>query len=196
MSPLAERLARDHDAPHPARPAGSKPARSRAGGGRRKVGTDTAGDEGPTPSGTVRAGAGAGASKPARAGTRSAGSAGRARRAAAEDADREAPSESAWIGDLPAAERGRARRLIRSLTEAGVSDAEGVVRRDLVGGVPAVAALGIRRRLDALGPQADPAAVVDVLSEGRDDDLGVRWRIVDGDGRPIAVDPPGRARRR
>jgi hypothetical protein len=179
-SPLAERLARGGEAPRTDRGAASKPVRSAKA---RDHGSEAA---------AVR---GAEAAPPKRApgGARSAGSAGRSSAVARAE---EGPHEPAWIGELAAGERGRARRLIARLAEAGVSDAEGIVRRDLVGGVPAVAAVAIARRLDALGPEADPAAVVDALADGRDDALGVRWRIVDGDGRPITVEPPGRRRRR
>jgi hypothetical protein len=33
----------------------------------------------------------------------------------------------------------------------------------------------------AIGP------LLEALDDGRDDDLGVRWRLVDGDGRPIGL---------
>ncbi|HEX5825426.1 MAG TPA: hypothetical protein VFY18_13290, partial [Candidatus Limnocylindrales bacterium] len=65
-------------------------------------------------------------------------------------------------------------------------------RRDIVGGVPAVAAHAIERRLDGLDRDATPAAVAALLSDGRDDDLGVRWRLVDGEGRPITITPSRR----
>jgi hypothetical protein len=187
-SPLAERLARGGDDTRTGRAAASKPTRSGASAGR---GQDEGhhGAEEPAPSGE----AASRTVKPGAAGARSAGSAGRSRAVARAE---EGPREPAWIGELAASERGRARRLIAWLAEAGVSDAEGIVRRDLVGGVPAVAGVAIARRLEALGPDADPAAVVDALAEGRDEDLGVRWRIVDGDGRPIGVEPLGRRRRR
>jgi hypothetical protein len=180
-SPLADRLARGGGAPRTDRGAASQTARPAKG---RVDESEVA----PPRRKPERA-------RPGRptAGARSAGSAGRSR--TGDRADK-GPREPAWIAELAAADRGRAGRLIARLTEAGVSDAEGIVRRDLVGGVPAVAAVAIARRLEALGPDADPTAVVDALAEGRDDDLGVRWRIVDGDGRPITVDPPGRRRRR
>lgn len=108
----------------------------------------------------------------------------------------EPPVEPAWIADLAAAERGKARRLIATLSEAGIGDAEGIVRRDLVGGVAALAAVAIARRLETLGDDARPAAVAAELAEGRDEALGVRWRLVDGDGRPIVVDAPARKRSR
>lgn len=184
-SPLAERLARGGETTRTGREGARKPGRRTPA----QESEDTGGDEGAV----AAARSGTRAARPTGGGARSAGSAGRSRTAARAE---EAPREAAWIGDLAPGERGRARRLIARLAEAGVSDAEGIVRRDLVGGVPAVAAMAIARRLDALGPDADPAAVVDALAEGRDEDLGVRWRIVDGDGRPISVEAPGRRRRR
>ena len=102
--------------------------------------------------------------------------------------------EPGWLRDLAPADRGRARRLIDRLTAAGDRDAVGIVRRDLVGGVPAIAAHAIARRLADLPSDASPAVVVELLAEGRDDELGVRWRIVDGDGRPILIELPKRGR--
>jgi hypothetical protein len=68
-----------------------------------------------------------------------------------------------------------------------------MTRRDVSGDVPAIAAYAIARRIDDLGPDAAPAAVIAALADGRDDDLGVRWRIVDGAGRPILI-PSGGSR--
>jgi hypothetical protein len=107
----------------------------------------------------------------------------------------EPPAEPGWLTDLAAAERGRARRLVAKLTADGVPDPEGIVRRDLVGDVPAVAAHALRRRLDELDADADAESVVALLADGRDEALGVRWRLVDGSGRPILLDPRGRKRR-
>lgn len=190
-SPLADRLARG-GATRAGREGASKGIRKAAA---REV-EDGREDEDDGASRGVAARAvepGAAGTRSAGPGARSAGSAGRSRTAARADETR---SEPAWIGDLGPTERGRARRLIARLTEAGISDAEGIVRRDLAGGVAAIAAVAIARRLEALGPDAAPAAVVDALAEGRDENLEVRWRIVDGDGRPITVQPPGRRRRR
>lgn len=100
----------------------------------------------------------------------------------------EAPPEPRWVRDLEPAERRRAARLIERLTETGAKDPESVVRRDLVGEVPAIAAYAIERSIQALGDDASPADVVDALIDGRDADLGVRWRLVDDDGRPIPLD--------
>jgi hypothetical protein len=100
-----------------------------------------------------------------------------------------APVEPRWMKDLEPAERRRASRLIERLTAAGASDPEGMVRRDLVGDVPAVAAFAVERAIRTLGAQATGVDIADLIIEGRDNDLGVRWRLVDGDGRPIPLDP-------
>jgi hypothetical protein len=100
----------------------------------------------------------------------------------------EAPTEPRWIQALEPAERRRANRLIDRLTEAGASDPEGIARRDIVGEVPAVAAFAIARALTKLGDEARPEQVAGLLAGGRDEDLSVRWRLVDGDDRTITVD--------
>ena len=108
----------------------------------------------------------------------------------------EQPAEPRWIADLVPRDRGRARRLIDLLDKAGVRDAENVVRQDLTGGVPTVARLALANHLAgvlATGGEAARAAdralgpLVEALGGGRDDDLGVRWRLVDGDDRPIGL---------
>lgn len=107
----------------------------------------------------------------------------------------EPPPEARWIAALAARDRGRARRLIEQLEEAGVRDAEGVVRQDLTGGVPTVARVALSDRLVALLPSgADARAferaigrVVEEIDDGRDEALGVRWQLVDGDGRPVGL---------
>jgi hypothetical protein len=107
------------------------------------------------------------------------------------------PAEPRWFAALEPEARRHARRLIARLEEAGAPDPEGMARRDIVGDLAAVAAFAVERGLQALGPGADAAAVAALLAEGRDDDLGVRWRLVDDDGRPIAIHPtkPGRSSR-
>jgi len=103
--------------------------------------------------------------------------------------------EPGWLTDLEPAERGRARRLIARLEGDGVADAEGLVRRDVIGDVPALAAAAIGRQLEELGADATPDAVAALLADGRDERLGVRWRLVDGEDRPIVLDRGSRRRR-
>ena len=96
--------------------------------------------------------------------------------------------EPRWFRDLAPDDRRRAARLIERLTAAGADDPENLVRRDLVGEVPAIAAYAVARAVRALGDDASPADVADLLGEGRDSELGVRWRLVDDDGRPIRLE--------
>src|SRR4029077_6485687 len=105
----------------------------------------------------------------------------------AEPPPRSELTEPRWRTDLAPTQRRRARDAIKRLGDAGAPDPEGMTRRDVAGDVPAIAAYAVRRRIDGLGPDAPPAAIVEALADGRDDDLGVRWRIVDGDGRPILI---------
>lgn len=106
------------------------------------------------------------------------------------------PPEPRWLTDLSAGDRRRARDLLGRLEKLGVADPEGVVRDDLVDDDPALARIAIGRRLATLAAELElkPAAVkrlAGMLGGGRDDDLGVRWRLVDGDGREIGrVEPP------
>jgi len=106
-----------------------------------------------------------------------------------------APREPGWLTDLHPSRRGRARRLIAQLASDGIPDPEGLVRRDVIGDVPALAAHAIARRLAELAADATPSDVTALLVDGRDDALGVRWRLVDGAGRPIVLEPAGPRRR-
>jgi hypothetical protein len=123
---------------------------------------------------------------------------------APEDDEPRMPKESdepAWLRSLDGPRRNAARRLIERLTDEGVEDAEGLVRSDLVGGQPALARLAIARRIaDAVGRRSDPEAVTqavaEALLEGQDRELGVKWRLVDGDGRAIARLDRGATKRR
>jgi len=99
-----------------------------------------------------------------------------------------APVERKWIQALDPADRRRAKRLIDRLTELDAADPEGIVRRDLVGEVPTVAGFAVSRALKELGTDAKPSEVARLLADGRDEELGVRWRLVDGDGRPVTID--------
>jgi hypothetical protein len=105
----------------------------------------------------------------------------------------EEPKEPRWMADLDVSDRRRANRLLERLSEIGVRDPEGTVRRDVAGDVPTVARVAVANRLaDALG-DVDAAAtktatrILEVLAEGRDERLDVRWRLVDDAGRPIGV---------
>jgi hypothetical protein len=125
--------------------------------------------------------------KPTKAATGSKAPRGKAATRAREPEPKE-PAEPRWMRDLEPAQRRLAARLTERLTDAGASDPEGMVRRDLVGQVPAVAGFAVERAIRALGAKASPAEVAELLADGRDKDLGVRWRLVDGDGRPIPLD--------
>ena len=107
---------------------------------------------------------------------------------AAKRAEPEPPAEPRWMAALEPADRRRAKRMIDALEDAGASDPEGIARRDIVGEVPAAAAFAIARAIKALGDDATPLKVARLLGGGRDEDLGVRWRLVDGEDRPITLD--------
>src|SRR3954454_20349059 len=82
-------------------------------------------------------------------------------------AEPETPEEPSWFKELEPGDRGRARRMIERLTEQGVRDATSIVRRDLAGGVPAIAATAIERELAALPEDASVGAVVQLLADGK-----------------------------
>lgn len=103
----------------------------------------------------------------------------------------EPSAEPRWMAALEPADRRRARRLIDRLDEAGAADPEGIARRDVVGETPAAAAFAIAREIKALGDDAAPVKVARLLAGGRDDDLDVRWHLVDGEGRTITLDLDG-----
>ena len=108
------------------------------------------------------------------------------------DKELEPPAEPRWIQALEPAERRTAKRLIDRLAEAGAPDPEGMARRDIVGEVPSVAAYAIAQAIADLGDDAAPADVARLLAGGRDEKLGVRWRLVDAEDRPITLDIDGR----
>jgi len=105
----------------------------------------------------------------------------------------EEPEEPRWIAELQPADRRRATRLIARLGDLGVRDPEGVARKDVAGGVPTVVRVAVADRLAELLDDADHSTLklvtklIDVLGEGRDESLDVRWRLVDADGRPVGV---------
>ena len=100
----------------------------------------------------------------------------------------EPPAEPRWIRGLEPAERRTARRARRATHRAGASDPEGIARRDIVGKVAAVASFAIAREIAALGKDATVLDAVRILADGQDARVGVRWRLVDGDDRPILLD--------
>jgi hypothetical protein len=89
----------------------------------------------------------------------------RARATQSDTPPQHAPAPRTWLDDLadrdPEAAR-RSRRLLDALAEAGIADADSLVRRDVLGGTPAVAA-----RLLAL----DLAAAVTRLEDPRPTDI-------------------------
>ncbi len=104
----------------------------------------------------------------------------------------EAPAEPRWLTELAPADRRRAKRLIERLTAADAPDPEGIARRDIAGDTPAVASYALDRAIAALGADPDPEAIVSLLHDGGDPDLDVRWRLVDGEGRPLTMKRPSR----
>jgi hypothetical protein len=42
--------------------------------------------------------------------------------------------------------------------------------------------------MDGLRSDAGRDRVAELLADGRDEDLDVRWRLVDGEGRPIRIE--------
>ena len=110
----------------------------------------------------------------------------------------EAVEPRTWLDDLGDADRDaavRARRLIGALERAGIADAAAVVRRDLLGGTPAIATRLLARDVAAaLARLKDPsavdvaAAVAAVLAASPRRSALPGWRLVERDG------PDGQAR--
>lgn len=98
------------------------------------------------------------------------------------------PPEPRWLTELEAPDRRRAREWIERLEGAGFAEAEEIARDEVARGRPAVARAVIARELAQLATDGDRAtieAVVDLLSDGVDRALGIRWHLVDDDGRAI-----------
>lgn len=100
-----------------------------------------------------------------------------------------APPEPAWLRKLDAGDRKRALQLISRLQKAAVADAESVARAELGDDEPALARVALERRLRAAQDESAPTdavrAAVGAILDGRDEELGARWRLVDGAGRQI-----------
>jgi hypothetical protein len=95
----------------------------------------------------------------------------------------EPPPEPRWLKQLSEGNRRRVRALVKRLDDAGVTDAEDVARAQIADDQPALARRALERRLGAAKSVED---AVEVILAGRDDELGARWRLVDGDGREIS----------
>lgn len=95
----------------------------------------------------------------------------------------EPPPEPKWLQALSEADRRRVRAIVKRLEAAGVRDAKDVARAEIAAGQPAVARVALERRLAAAKTAAE---AVEVFLAGRDDELGARWRLVDGEGREIS----------
>jgi hypothetical protein len=100
------------------------------------------------------------------------------------------PPEPAWIATLRPAQRAAARALLSRLEDAGIGAADEIARAEMVEGEPAIARVAVRRAVAAVVAKGGDAAtvaagIVALMAEGGDDALGVRWRLVDDDGRPI-----------
>ena len=100
------------------------------------------------------------------------------------------PPEPRWLTDLDAPDRRRAREWIERLEQAGFAEAEEIARDEVARGRPAVVLAVLTRELAKLAADGDGGreqveAVVTLLVDGADRDLGIRWRVVDGDGRAV-----------
>lgn len=100
------------------------------------------------------------------------------------------PPPETWLHKLEGDDREaarRARRLISALEDEGVADADALVRRDVLGGQPVVAArLLARDILDAIGKSSKPesvlAAVIEVLGSSKARRGVPGWELVERDG--------------
>jgi nucleotide-binding universal stress UspA family protein len=94
----------------------------------------------------------------------------------------ESPPEPRWLQALGEPDRRRLRALVKRLEAAGVPNPEEVARAEIAEGQPALARTALERRLAGAKSVAEAVAIV---MARRDDELGARWRLVDGDGREI-----------
>jgi hypothetical protein len=106
----------------------------------------------------------------------------------------EPPPEPGWIRALGATDRRKARELIERLEGLAIDHAEEIARAEIARREPALARAALERRLraaagTAISPRTAIAAAIEVVLQGRDDDLGARWRLIDAEGRQIdAID--------
>jgi hypothetical protein len=104
----------------------------------------------------------------------------------------EPPPEPAWLRNLTPADRRKAKQLVARLEALGIEHADDIVRAEVAGGQPALARLGLERRLGDIAEAAGDGraavrAAMEAILAGKDDDTGARWRLVDGDGRQITT---------
>lgn len=100
------------------------------------------------------------------------------------------PPPKTWLDTLEDNDREgarRARRLISALEDEGISDADELVRRDVMGGQPVVAArLLARDILTAAGAASKPDAAIEAVVEVLGDSKARRglpgWELVERDG--------------
>ena len=102
------------------------------------------------------------------------------------------PPEPRWLRELTPADQRRARDLIARLERMGADDPERIARAEIADGQPALARLAVERAVaKALAAKGSVRAAVRSVVAGADVELGVSWRLVDGDGRRIEkVDLP------
>jgi hypothetical protein len=95
-----------------------------------------------------------------------------------------------WLDKLEDEDRDaarRARRLISALEDEGITDADALVRRDVLGGQPVVAArLLARDILEAVGKSSKPESVLNAVTEVLGSSKARRglpgWELVERDG--------------
>ena len=100
------------------------------------------------------------------------------------------PPPKTWLDKLEDEDRDaarRARRLIRTLEDEGITDADALVRRDVLGGQPVVAArLLARDILEAVGKSSKPGSVINAITEVLGSSKARRglpgWELVEREG--------------
>jgi hypothetical protein len=100
------------------------------------------------------------------------------------------PPSKTWLDKLEDDDRDaarRARRLISALEDEGIADADALVRRDVLGGQPVVAArLLARDILDAVRRSSKPESVIEAVTEVLGSSKARRglpgWELVERDG--------------
>jgi hypothetical protein len=102
----------------------------------------------------------------------------------------EEPPEPKWLRELQPADRRRARELIERLGQLDIEDADEIVRSEIAKNLPALTRLAIERAIGAAvararSPEGAARATIGAILEGRDKELGVRWRLVDDQGRIV-----------